>query len=382
MRYFFDVVMLLITSWIVWKPIMRVSHQKSRSLADYAIILLYLFQCVPVICDIILGIPSYDSWFRGFETALNNDTVCIIYDFYIIILFCSLLMVTKRANSNMYIELNYDAESAFSNMPNFILFILIISPFIHLVLSGNLNLMYVYTSYSGRGLASSFTKANGTLVIVSILAFFIWLFKKKMDYKRWIAFFLYGVLVTWVNGKRYVAITVIYAFFYLYTTTIKNKRRKSLLPFLVVVSILVVIYSAYYLINIREIGDAFSKLYASLRIDFGRDDVVKFTILKEYIEGEHILDYPCQTVISTFFMVVPRAWFPAKAYPHYAYLTAAIYGKTIENIPAGMTPSILEMMIANFRWFGIPLCIIFYVSIVHGLIMQKHMLISFCFQFY
>ena len=359
MRFLFDVPMVMVASVIAWKSMVLVTHQKSKSLADYAILLLYVFNCMPVLCDIIFGIPNYNRVFVGFKQAQENDLVCIIYDLYIILLFLALYRVSKISNIKMEISTEYDVSIDLQKIPSVVLFALIIAPFLHLILSGNIGLILIYGSYSDRGLPSDFTKTSGFLVIVSILAFCLWLFKQKIDVKRWIMFFIYGVLISWLNGKRYVVITVVYAFFYMYTTTKRNYRRKGVFPLLVTIGILTVVYAGYYLLNVRGNVNDVEELYTSLRIDLGRDDVVKYTILEEYINGNHILEYPMQTVLSTLLMVVPRTLYPTKAYPHYAYLTASLYGTTVENIPSGMTPSVLEMMIANFRWFGIPICILF-----------------------
>lgn len=359
MRFLFDVPMVIIASVIMWKSMLFVTHQKSKSLADYAILLLYVFNCIPVLCDIIFGIPDYNTSCAGFKQAQDNDLVCIIYDLYILLLFLALYRVSKVSNIKWENRAEYDVSIDLQKIPSMGLFALIIAPFVHLILSGNIGLVLIYGSYNDRGLPSGFTKTSGLLVIVSILAFCLWLFKQKIDVKRWIIFFIYGVLISWLNGKRYVVITVVYAFFYMYTTTKKNYKRKGVLPLLVIVGILTVVYAGYYLINIRGIANNAAELYTSLRIDLGRDDVVKYTILEEYINDNHILDYPMQTILSTLFMLIPRTIYPTKAYPHYVYLTASLYGTTVENIPSGMTPSILEMMIANFRWFGMPICILF-----------------------
>ncbi len=140
----------------------------------------------------------------------------------------------------------------------------------------------------------------------------------------------------------------------------ESGRRVNIKALLVLLGVAVILYSAFYITSIKIIANSnFESLYASFRIDFGRDDVVKFTIWKEYLLKEHILEYPLQTVISTIFMVVPRFLFPGKGYPHYRYLTAALYNTTVLEVHAGMTPSILEMMISNFRFWGMPLCILF-----------------------
>lgn len=86
----------------------------------------------------------------------------------------------------------------------------------------------------------------------------------------------------------------------------------------------------------------------NFRINFGRDDVTKFVLYREIIEHNPILNYRGETFLSTIFMLIPRGVWPNKPYPHYRYLTAALFGTTIYNIPGGMTPSLFEMSISNF----------------------------------
>ena len=63
-------------------------------------------------------------------------------------------------------------------------------------------------------------------------------------------------------------------------------------------------------------------------------------------------------MLADIFIFVPRSIWPNKPYPHYRYLTASILGVDISNIPSGTTPSIFEMNICNFSWFGMPITII------------------------
>lgn len=89
-----------------------------------------------------------------------------------------------------------------------------------------------------------------------------------------------------------------------------------------------------------------------LRVDFGRDDVVKFVIEQEIFKKEPILAYRGQSFLSTFLTFVPRRIWPNKPYPHYMYLTSRILGTAIDRLPAGTTPSWFELCIANFSWLG------------------------------
>ena len=366
MRHCVDILMFIITTTIMLGSLKNVVKYKSHTLTDFCILLLYIFQCVPVLCDILIGVPQYASWYSGFENALNNDSVCIVYDIYILALFLSLSYLSKVQNKKyMFYNENgivEDIDNArMSSVPSWALGIIIVSPFIHVLLSGNFSAFAIYASYGARGLESDFTTLNANLIIISIIAFFVWYFRKDSSVARIILMIAYSLLIIWISGKRYTVITVIYCFVYMYTLFKNNKRKKLNLGFLFMVIVIgVVLYSAYYITTVKVLSDgSFQSTYSALRIDFGRDDVVKYTIMTEYFDGKRILEYPLETIISTIFMIVPRSVFPNKPYPHYRYLTASLFNTNIYSIPAGMTPTILEMMISNFRWLGMPLCILF-----------------------
>ena len=111
-------------------------------------------------------------------------------------------------------------------------------------------------------------------------------------------------------------------------------------------------------------GDYSNYIYTQLRIDFGRDDVTKFVLMRE-MEGQPILEYRGESVLSLLLMIVPRFIWPAKPYPHYRYLTAELYGITPDELQSGMTPSIFEMMVANFGYLGMIIAIAVILSIVY-----------------
>lgn len=370
MSLFFDFFLIILATIIVVRSTRLIVRYASQSLSDYAILLLYIFQIIPVICDLIFGIPVYKSWYSGFTNSMSNDSVCILYDVYVGMLFLGLFRVSKTAKVNERVidcKFDYvcdDSRSIWASaqkIPSSILILVTISPLVHTFITGNAAKMIVYGSFNSRGLSSSFTAINSFLIILSILALMTWYFKKESSVLRVLVFCLLSLLIIWINGKRYVIITIMFSYLYIYVMERKNKRKKTNIKVMIsMMAIVVILFSVYYITSVKILSDgSFAETYASLRIDFGRDDVVKYVLWKEFFQGEHILDYPFQSVLSTIFMIIPRSIYPTKGYPHYRYLTASLYNTTVLDIPAGMTPSLLEMMIANFRILGIPICILF-----------------------
>lgn len=117
--------------------------------------------------------------------------------------------------------------------------------------------------------------------------------------------------------------------------------------------IICIAFSAFYLAVIKPLSNMnFDSVYDMLRVDFGRDDVIKYVIYEEFFEKNHILDYPGQSFFSTLFIFIPRIIWPNKPYSHYQYLTSSILGLPISKLPAGTTPCWYEMTLCNFGYFG------------------------------
>ena len=98
----------------------------------------------------------------------------------------------------------------------------------------------------------------------------------------------------WLSGKRFMIalLLVVMLFFYLRRDLAARKRRllKTLLPF---IAVALVGFSAFYLVGVRPLSDTgFDSVYEMLRVDFGRDDVTKYSLYHELFLGDHILEYP------------------------------------------------------------------------------------------
>lgn len=200
--------------------------------------------------------------------------------------------------------------------------------------------------------------------MVNILAYFLFtvgFFENKSNKKLHSYFWLvlYSFLILWIDGKRYLIPTVLLMALYFYTHSIySEKKRLPLVPIFISFGSLFILFYIFYTLSFKVSSishyDIQDLMYLSFRIDFGRDDVTKFVLFKEVIENKMILEYRGQTFLSALLFFIPRTIWPTKPYPHYRYLTASLYDSSVLKIPAGMTPSIFEMNIANFGvFFGI-----------------------------
>lgn len=363
MRIIIDIIFVFFTTYIMIKSLKSIIKYESHSLFDFVILMLYLVQCFPVLCDLVFGYPEYAIYLSEFERALNNNIVALIYNIYIsAAMFVLYFFSRHKVKTSKSQETERKIEDPESYMiPNFMLIILAVLPLVHILLSGNIMYYVIYGSATQRGISPDFSEDNMILVVIAIAALMIWYFRKNESILRTIAFVFLLFLNFWAGGKRYIVATAFFCFIYMFSTRRKSSKKKQVKLFLIIAALScgIVVFSSIYLVGTRGISESWSNLYTTLRIDFGRDDVVKYTILHEFIDNESILEYPGQTVIGTLLMVVPRSIFPAKPYPHYRYLTASIYDMSILEIPSGMTPTFLEMSISNFGILGFIIAIAF-----------------------
>ncbi|WP_139892121.1 hypothetical protein [Bacillus sp. D386] len=356
-----DWLLIIISSVLFYNSLKRILNYKSSSVADYIIAVIYIFNCLPVLMDNTIGIPSYYSWYSYFEIALGNDKVSIVYSIYLLLTISILSLYTRYDNKeSVKIVYTHNNSVVFNK---YILPIVILLPYIHIIITGNVSKYFVYGTYSARGLTNSFYQMNSILVFLSIFAFCC-LFFYKVRYKSlYFLLLLYAISIIWIDGKRYIIVTLLLMFLFFYLNSIQAKeKRLPIKPLFALIATVFILFNAIYAIYVKPIAtNSFDSLYMTYRIDFGRDDVTKFVLYKELVEDDPILEYRGQTFISTVFMPVPREIWPSKPFPHYRYLTAELYGTSPMDIPAGMTPSLFEMSIANL---GVALGILFTILLL------------------
>lgn len=351
--------MLIITSTLILiSSYKKIIENRYSSTAHFIILIEYVFLCLPILLNYCFGIPTYQyiPWYKPFLSSMKNNDIAIIYDIYImasvLILYSYAIFFDKtKAGFVEYKDIIFENTS----LDRWLNKILIASPIIYIVLSGNLGAYLIYATSAARGLANSnFNIALSMLVLFSIYAFCRLFFAKPLTNKRLIILIMYSVVVSWINGKRFIIALLLLVYLFFYTRSDLNiKTRKKLAIYTPIFFSLLIIFSYYYLIAIKPLSDiSFYSVYDMLRVDFGRDDVIKFVIEQEFFYNTPILDYRGQTFLSTFLTFVPREIWTDKAYPHYMYLTASILKLPINNLPAGTTPSWFEMCLANFSWLG------------------------------
>ncbi len=162
--------------------------------------------------------------------------------------------------------------------------------------------------------------------------------------------FLFLLVVFWIHGKRNIVViaAVLLLMAFHYRGVLKGIRAFVFVTLAVVIALG---YSFYFQKHTRRVSTTW---YENVRIDFGRDDVIKMTIFAELHPGTmKILEYRGQSLLFLLSSYVPRKLWPEKPLPYAQYFTSALFRSKPRMWGWGMTTSWLEEAIANFSWFGI-----------------------------
>ena len=348
-----NIIFLILSSLLIYPSVKRIVKYQSFSMADYVIILIAVFNCIPVFFDIAFGVPMYVYWYKPFESVICDFNVCVIYNFYVLITLIALQLYARSIRHKRGIQATYEGVCLSPYRKPIVDVALSVLPVSYFIYKYGIAAFAGYTMLGRRGIQSGDSQLINQMIILSIYIFATRFFSRPRNKREYIGMFIFFFLLIWLNGKRYMIVTIGEVVFYLYQMTKRrSEKRASLTPIIIIGVLGFVLFSAFYITSIK-VNTASQYLYGTLRVDFGRDDVTKYVIHKVLIKHEPILDYPGQTVLADILIFVPRSIWPGKPYPHYRYLTASILGVSTTKIPAGTTPSIFEMNICNFGWMGI-----------------------------
>lgn len=352
-----DWLMLFITTIIVYKSYKKIVFDRYCSVSFYVIFIAYIFCCIPILLNYIIGIPQYDVvyWYKSFLPAMNNTNVAIIYDVYITIAILALYfygIMTKKKMAKRAIVLNTALKN--ENEKPWIYVLGIVSPVLFVLLSGNAVYFLIYSSMSVRGVSGQDNVLLNSLILISLFCTCIMMFSGKITVKKMCVLLLITFVLAWLQGKRFIiAVMGVFYLFFLTKSELGRKGRRIIFWALPILGISLIGFSAFYLSVIRPLSNTnFYSIYDMLRVDFGRDDVIKYVIYEEFFKKNHILDYPGQSFFSTLFIFIPRVIWTNKPYSHYQYLTSSILNLPISDLPAGTTPCWYEMTLCNFGYLG------------------------------
>ena len=355
LRFVVDWAFIACSTWIFGRAVNRLVMQRYASVGNYVQVVLWAFCCLPIALDFLVGQPQYLTvyWYIPFIEPMSSNEVSVFYDALLLASMAVLDVYCRYAQGKqVFQEKRWNTVLGASKV---ISAIAIVLPFVYVVVSGLASYYLAYGDPQTRGMPSGSGSMVTWLLLISCIAFSQWFFaKQRIVFTDWLVLATYFVVAAWLSGKRFMIalLLVVMLFFYLRRDLAARKRRllTTLLPF---IAVALVGFSAFYLVGVRPLSDTgFDSVYEMLRVDFGRDDVTKYSLYHELFLDDHILEYPGETFASTFLVLVPRELWPAKPFMHYQYLTSSILSLPISQLPAGTTPSWFDMCICNFGVLG------------------------------
>lgn len=363
MAVFLDFLLIIYGFYFAFKSFRKICFERNASTANFVICIVFVFCVIPILLNYLIGVPTYETvyWYKVFITSMANEEVSILYDIYIL-----LSLILLYTYSNIYIKKGKNLYNPvhLHFKGNFLSLMIILLPFLFIILSGTYKNYLSYGTQSLRGFDIDGSSYFTTLIALIFLSLFfsygIYFNGKKKSKKQLVVFIIYNLFIIWVVGKRFIiANIIIAALFYLSNSDLSKLKRERIYKILPLALMGLLLFSGFYLIAVRPLSDtSISSVYDMLRVDFGRDDVIKYTIEKEILNNDRILEYRGQTFIGLVFQLIPRSLWLQKPYPHYMYLTSSILGIKINKLPAGTTPSLYEMTISNFGILGFAISIL------------------------
>lgn len=363
-----DWVFILMSSYLTIRALDRLLMRRNASLGNYVIAVTWLFCVLPILFDYLIGLPKYRTvyWYTPFIKAMENDDVSIIYDGLILSTMIAMhfYCVSHLRKEDNATALKWSTPLGESDP---LLYLGMLLPLVHVALSGLLPYLKTYGDPVTRGMPEGSSVSVNSFLLIGLISAGIWFFgRSKRAGFHFFVLIVYSGAVAWISGKRFmIALMLMVYLFFMLSGEVSHATRRKIKLLMPIGLLCLAAFSAFYLIGIRPLSDtSFDSVYEMLRVDFGRDDVTKYVIYHELFLGDHILQYPGQSFLSTFLVFVPRFLWQAKPYQHYQYLTSSILNLPIPLLPAGTTPSWWEMCIANLSSFGLMIAPLLLVGLV------------------
>lgn len=340
--------------------LLKVSYKKFKrggfSVAFAGAGALFFFLGLPIFMDVFFGEPDF-SRYKGFYKALNSPETTIYYNLYISYI-C--LIFTYYIKNNTFRPITFDAKLFQKKVLRFsgILWLLLVLPLFAVMFYSPRP--YEYLDYqavlSNRDIL--FRDAHTIIARLSLLAvvagsLLLFLVKRgrKANIGTYIVISIFLVIAFWLDGKR----GIYFKFFLIFLvvgTLMGNIKPKRIFRYILIglssLAAIVLMYGKDFSADNQYERDS----YSSLRINTGRDHTVKFTLYKEFVENDQILEYRGQSFlfVATFF--IPRAIWSEKPYPYAVYYISSVLEVAPEPQGWSFTTCILEEMISNLGFLG------------------------------
>ena len=250
-----DWLMILITTIVTYKSYKKLVFDRYCSISFYVVFIVYIFCCVPIILNYLIGMPQYTVvyWYKAFIEPMNNVDVSAIYDIYIIFAIVALYMYGTKMNRRLLsraTELNTALKN--ENEKPWIYVFGIASPVLYVLLSGNASKFLIYSSMNLRGVSGQDNLILNSLILVSLFCTCIMVFSGRITAKKMCVLALITFILAWLQGKRFIiAVMGVFYLFFLTKSELGEKGRKRVFWILPIMGITLIAFSAFYLAVIK-----------------------------------------------------------------------------------------------------------------------------------
>jgi hypothetical protein len=363
----------ILTGWFLFVATQIAKGKKDSIL--FVICIFYVFFGIPLILDVVRGMPSYTGR-PGFFLASRDTLTSIIYSIYVAVvpLFWWLTR-TKSKISNMPNKntMKFDTNDFVKKYRSILLptlFILLFSPVILWCFAPEPQLYLIYGNTSARGFSEASTEYHVYItlsIFISVLASCLLFMIKRSNLLLFFITCLFPFLFisVWLNGKRFIVFLVIALFSYLLLNKGILRGKKLLVYSIFIVTVLGVYTNVYQTIYRADSYTNQEVRYENFRLDFGRDDVTKMAIYAELDPDLKVLEQRGQSVLFNTLFFIPRDVWENKPYPYPKYMTSAMFLQEFQLWSWGVTTSIIDSAIADFSWLGLLLGPLFITMICH-----------------
>ena len=105
-----DILLITIGSIVAFKAYKSIVFNRTKSVSDYVIIVIYVFCIIPILFNYLIGVPTYQTvyWYKVFSGPMINSRVAIIYDLFIMLTILLLWLYSKK----QYVRVNKEPKIA------------------------------------------------------------------------------------------------------------------------------------------------------------------------------------------------------------------------------------------------------------------------------
>lgn len=356
LNFFSTLILFFVSAWSAIKA-MR-SCGRPDMAAPVVFVLLAIF-ALPVFLDWTVGIPHYGSILAAMDDARFDDLTNSIYNVYIS--FAIVLFSRNIGNIRLCVR-REEFESFLRTVERFSIPLLFFAflPFFLLPFVSSIKdfttfgVERVYQEYYSW--VDAFLPKSCIVSVFCVMLLWI-LNQKKGAHERNIFLFIIILFDCLFEGKRslfFLACLLYLGLNYFYGMSFGRLLRRAIVGSL--------LFAAFFIGYGKNTGGSSAETYATLRAYLGRDDVTKYTLKKVLVDGDSILEYPGQSFVFWGTVLIPRRYWSEKPWPYAVYFTNSLLPEHVrlrriakgeETLGWGMTTSIAEEFIANFRWLGV-----------------------------